>query len=300
MQVRMITAIATFFALHADGLRAEFVFLGGQVESRAYSGLTPEIPIDRDQQDVAVLPYNTETSASVGATLSQAEINLTAQSVGSEFHWDVTQAHDGAPESFSVAEGLLSFQVDEITDFSLSGDYAYSGSGVKRVFFRLYDTPADMNPVFAWDVETDLVAPSGFELSGGGELQPGIDYRLAYRLLLDNRNIGELGATSGNITFTVGEPDTPALAGDTDGNGRVDLADLNEVRNNFGRSGEGVAGDTYPFDGRVDLADLNAVRNHFGSVAPRSVPEPGGVPLALAGLGMLAARRFRRGRTYTG
>ncbi len=293
MIVRFIVATWILAAFEASHLQAGFVFLGGQVESRAYSGLSPAIPTDRDQKEVIALPFDSETSANVGATLSQAEYDLKALSAGSAFHWDVTQTHDGAPESFSVAEGILSFQVDQLTDFSLSGDYAYSGSGVKRVFFRLYDTPADMNPIFAWDVETDLAAPSGYELTGDGELQPGIDYRLSYRLLLDNRTIGELGATTGNITFTIGEPSAPEQPGDTDGNGRVDLADLNQVRNNFGREGDGVAGDTYPFNGRVDLADLNAVRNHFGEVAPLGVPEPGGIALGLVGLAFLASRQIR-------
>ncbi len=291
MIVRFVVATAILSVLDAHYSHAGFAFLGGQVESRAYSGLTPAVPTDKDQKDVTALPFNAETSASVGATRSQAEYDLRALSAGSAFRWDVAQSHDGAPESFSIAEGILSFHVDQPTDFSLSGDYSYSGSGVKRVFFRLYDTPADMNPIFAWDVETDLAAPSGYELTGDGELQPGIDYRLSYRLLLDNRTIGELGATSGNIAFTIGESSAPAQAGDTDGNGRVDLADLNAVRNNFGREGNGVAGDAYPFNGRVDLADLNAVRNHFGEAAPLGVPEPGGIHLALIGLLTLALGR---------
>ncbi|MDZ4781268.1 MAG: FG-GAP-like repeat-containing protein [Planctomycetia bacterium] len=55
--------------------------------------------------------------------------------------------------------------------------------------------------------------------------------------------------------------------GDTDDDDDVDLADLNAVRNNFGETGPGVIGDTFPFDGVVDLQDLNAVRNYFGEAA---------------------------------
>jgi hypothetical protein len=67
---------------------------------------------------------------------------------------------------------------------------------------------------------------------------------------------------------------TDGLAGDANGDGVVDLADLNAVRNAFG-NGTGtaaVAGDTLPYNGVVDLDDLNRVRNAFGSSA--SVPEP--------------------------
>jgi len=55
--------------------------------------------------------------------------------------------------------------------------------------------------------------------------------------------------------------------GDTDGDGDVDLGDLNNVRNHFGAIGANVIGDTN-HDDRVDLADLNAVRNNFGASAP--------------------------------
>ncbi|MDZ4780434.1 MAG: hypothetical protein SGJ19_09305 [Planctomycetia bacterium] len=69
--------------------------------------------------------------------------------------------------------------------------------------------------------------------------------------------LGELGA---NVF-------TPArgysrVAGDTNGDERVDVSDLNNVRNFFGSSV--IAGDANG-DGTVDLEDLNAVRNNFGS-----------------------------------
>jgi CubicO group peptidase (beta-lactamase class C family) len=57
------------------------------------------------------------------------------------------------------------------------------------------------------------------------------------------------------------------LPGDTNDDGVVDLTDLNNVRNNFGATGEGVLGDTNG-DGIVDLTDLNNVRNNFGATAP--------------------------------
>lgn len=59
------------------------------------------------------------------------------------------------------------------------------------------------------------------------------------------------------------------VRGDTNADGAVDIADLNNVRNNF--SGEGL-GDANG-DSRVDIEDLNLVRNNFGN-ALASVPEP--------------------------
>lgn len=86
-----------------------------------------------------------------------------------------------------------------------------------------------------------------------------------------------------------------AVPGDTDADGDVDLEDLNNVRNNFGSSGNPVLGDTAPFDGAVDLEDLNNVRNNFGIGAGGSsaVPEPGALALLCLGamVGLLARRR---------
>jgi hypothetical protein len=88
---------------------------------------------------------------------------------------------------------------------------------------------------------------------------------------------------------------TGGIAGDTDGDDDVDLNDLNNVRNNFGAAGAGVAGDAYPFNGIVDLEDLNAVRNNFGAGSSSSVPEPATWALGLASV-VVAALALRRRR----
>lgn len=75
---------------------------------------------------------------------------------------------------------------------------------------------------------------------------------------------------------------TPSVPGDTNGDGVVDLIDLNNVRNNFGGSG---IGDTNG-DGLVDLVDLNAVRNNFGASGD-SVPAAQRAPLRPAGTSLL-------------
>ncbi len=80
-----------------------------------------------------------------------------------------------------------------------------------------------------------------------------------------------------SLTLDIAE----GLAGDTNADGIVDIADLNNVRNNFG--GEGL-GDTNG-DDLVDIEDLNSVRNNFGN-SLASVPEPSS--LALLSVFMLA------------
>ncbi|MDZ4783994.1 MAG: PA14 domain-containing protein [Planctomycetia bacterium] len=97
---------------------------------------------------------------------------------------------------------------------------------------------------------------------------------------------------AGAIQFGDGIFD-PGQVGDTDGDGDVDITDLNNVRNNFAGAG---LGDT-DGDNDVDITDLNNVRNNFGAGSPgaHAVPEPSSMVLVGLGLvGLLAARRFRK------
>ncbi len=88
-------------------------------------------------------------------------------------------------------------------------------------------------------------------------------------------DLEEIDAGVEAIALASGVVDLPAVPGDTDDDGDVDLTDLNNVRNFFGQTGDPVLGDTLPFDGTVDLSDLNNVRNHFGvAMLSRAVPEP--------------------------
>jgi hypothetical protein len=89
------------------------------------------------------------------------------------------------------------------------------------------------------------------------------------RLDVANSGDGEQYSLAWDVSL-----DEPVL-GDTNGDFTVDLTDINNLRNNFGATGVGVLGDTFPYDGVVGLDDLNRVRNNFGYTAPfLSVPEP--------------------------
>jgi hypothetical protein len=115
----------------------------------------------------------------------------------------------------------------------------------------------------------ELVPPSTFttdqtgirvgetSLSVGG-LIGSIELRLA--------DFSPSGVTLDDLEFELAH----SVLGDTDGDGDVDLDDLNNVRNHFGGTGPGDANG----DGQVDLNDLNAVRNNFGTAGSKAVAEP--------------------------
>ena len=94
----------------------------------------------------------------------------------------------------------------------------------------------------------------------------------------------------------------PALPGDANGDGRVDINDLTIVLSNFGKTGMtwkqgAIDGDP---TGKVDINDLTIVLANFGQTAGSSaagmapVPEPGAIGLLFAGTVGLLAFAWRR------
>jgi len=91
-------------------------------------------------------------------------------------------------------------------------------------------------------------------------------------------------------------PDHVIRDGDATDDGRIDIDDLNAVRNHFGATGAAdgtLAGDTVPWDGQVNIDDLNAVRNNFGA-GMAAVPEPGNLLAMVVGCAMLGSVNFRK------
>jgi hypothetical protein len=128
-------------------------------------------------------------------------------------------------------------------------------------------------------------------------------------------NLGNLFDTAGSqdLSLDFFFESSAGPVGDTNGDGMVNIDDLNNVRNFFGTNNPG--GDTNG-DGTVNIDDLNNVRNNFGMIggggggqdiliglvkyqsgAPAPVPEPGTWLLCCLGCAALAcATRRIRGR----
>jgi len=143
-------------------------------------------------------------------------------------------------------------------------------------------------------LDPDNIGAAGLSLYQVANANPGLDAPGAL-ILMESNDAGGLPASLHNDDYAMRQFLYPSVAalqnGDTDGDGDVDLSDLNNVRNNFGGAG---LGDTAPFDGDVDLDDLNAVRNNFGGEAP-FVPEPTSLALlAIGAFGIMALHRTRR------
>jgi hypothetical protein len=78
------------------------------------------------------------------------------------------------------------------------------------------------------------------------------------------------------------------VAGDVNGDGKVDLNDFGILKANFGKGATRAEGDLNS-DGKVDLSDFGMLKAHFGTAA--TVPEPSTVALLALGTLLLFARR---------
>jgi hypothetical protein len=143
---------------------------------------------------------------------------------------------------------------------------------------------SELNPLGSALFNSGRVIPLGTPFATDGERDLSLSFVLTDGTIFDGVvQYGEL-------------PDVGQI-GDTNGDGAVNLNDLNNVRNFFGNSGApGIPGDSFPFDGVVNLNDLNAVRNNFGAGASSApVPEPSTFALAtLLGASLAVAKRRRR------
>jgi hypothetical protein len=189
-------------------------------------------------------------------------------------------------------DGDLNFALDDGTSFDADGLSAVSGSADGA-------SPVDSNDFYeeGWFLGFwHYAVAGGNPYDGGGWASSGLG--ASSRRLTDGAWDSWAFTPSFDFSAFAQNPhaalqDAEPAPGDTNGDGKVDLDDLNNVRNQFGGSG---LGDT-DLDNDIDLDDLNNVRNHFGAGGgAAAVPEPATwFLLAIAGLasgGLFTRRRI--------
>lgn len=90
-----------------------------------------------------------------------------------------------------------------------------------------------------------------------------------------------------DIGWQVAAPEPPELPGDANGDGTVDLLDLDILGSEFGTQ-QGSSTADFNNDGNVDLLDLDILGANFGQSVATAIPEPSG--LVIAGIALLAGR----------
>jgi hypothetical protein len=85
--------------------------------------------------------------------------------------------------------------------------------------------------------------------------------------------------TTGEVTLLAAGG---VIAGDANGDGRVDLGDFGAIKGHFGAAGSRAEGDGNG-DGRIDLNDFGLLEANFGKRTAAAAPEPATVVLAVLG-----------------
>jgi C1A family cysteine protease len=160
----------------------------------------------------------------------------------------------------------------------------------------------------------NVAANSGFVISlhvtasGGSGYNIGVDTSCGDLTGVDyfsNDGVhwSDMGSSLGgdNILFLKALVSNALLAGDANGDGKVDIADLSIILTNFDKAGMNWAQGDFDSSGTVDIADLSSLLTNFDKTAAAdagvtAVPEPSGPLLIVAGVAVLLARAWRRRR----
>jgi hypothetical protein len=120
-----------------------------------------------------------------------------------------------------------------------------------------------------------------------------VDDLQIYSAALSLREVASLFANPGNTLIDL----PPVVAGDTNGDGVVDVTDFNNVRDSLGYTGlpAGLGADIFGEDGAVDFRDLRFFQQNYPTVFAlgMGVPEPASLLTACLAAACVVGRKRR-------
>ncbi|MHC4717767.1 MAG: PEP-CTERM sorting domain-containing protein [Planctomycetota bacterium] len=182
-------------------------------------------------------------------------------------------------------------------DTVLMSDLAEPGDGT-RVDLGWFNVLADVSVVNDTQLQIDVdvtlpddsVVEASFTDAGTnayvGDGLVGVVHRQTYSIFSEYDN------------FVAGVAEAQCLMGDANGDGKVGIADLSALADNYGKTSATWRMGDFNDDGVVGIADLSALADNYGAIgdpcdpAAMIVPEP--ATLALLALGGAALLRRRR------
>ena len=261
---------------------------------------------------------NTSTATS-GFKSGQVAIDNLDVTTGLGSGFGAGDADDTIAMFFTVYDHPVASFSSTVNTSSLTIDLGSIAQGdtAPTAGFSLFNYAGAGAPSFASVLDLDSVLGSGdtgiltTDLLAFNDLSQGSS--LGFQAMLDTATVGSFAATytldlSGinlpgeqqqSLTLNlIGQVTSSLIPGDANGDGFVDLIDLNILGGNFGTMGGAQFSDgDFNSDGNVDLIDLNILGGNWtGSPPAIAVPEPSTLSalVLLSSLAMLSGSKRQR------
>jgi probable HAF family extracellular repeat protein len=232
-------------------------------------------------------------------TYPQAITGNTVVGANYDYHSDTgTVTYDamiytlGANSATNI--GTLGY-ADQTIPYGVSSSGTVVGTGTTSPTASAMDAFVYSNGTMT-DLNAQTIGPNPFsELNVAYGISPNGNY------IVGDGTVASTGYTHGFLL-------TPAIPGDANGDGTVDINDLTIVLAHYNQTGQTWADGEFTGDGTVDINDLTIVLAHYGDTVgssaagnPSAAPEPAGaVLLVCGGLAALAAVLRRRKNSSRG